>query len=188
MRSPSRHITRCMLAGIVALLPLGGAAVAIVWLENTISSSWRASLPFYFPGLGLLLAAAVIYVVGLFVTTFVGRWLWRSVDRLLAGLPLLGTFYESLKQVLGYDTSRERFFQGVVLVREEDGHEIGLLTGETEGPGGKRALVFVPGSPNPMAGRLRLVEPGHLQKVDMRVADALRALVSMGKAPLRGDA
>lgn len=187
MKNPSRHFTRCLVAGIVALLPLGGAAIGIVWLENTISSSWRASLPFYFPGLGLLLAAVVIYAVGLFVTTFVGRWIWRRTDRFLEGLPVFGTFYQSLKQVLGYDTSRERFFQGVVLVRDEDGHELGLLTGESDGPEGRRSLVFVPGSPNPMAGKLRLIAPERLQRADIKVADALRALVSMGKAPLRAE-
>jgi uncharacterized membrane protein len=187
MNAPTRHLTRCMVAGIVALLPLGGAVFTIVALEGAIASSWKAKVEhLYFPGLGLLLAALVIYLVGFFVTTFLGRWLWRSADRLLERVPLLGTMYQSLKEVLGYDSTRERFFQGVVAVRADEGYEIGFVTGQGPGPDGtQHTLVFVPSAPNPTNGKLLLVEPGRLQKLDVRTADALRALVSMGKTSLK---
>jgi uncharacterized membrane protein len=185
MKHQTRHLTRCLVAGLVALLPLGGAVFTIVWLEGAISSSWRDYVGWYFPGLGLLLALLAVYLVGLLVTTFVGRWLWRRLDRLLEGLPLLGPLYLSLKEVLGYDSSRGRFFGGVVAVRAVEGFELGFVTGEGPGPDGRpHALVFVPGSPNPATGRLLLVDPQRLLRLDVRVADALRALVSIGKTPL----
>jgi uncharacterized membrane protein len=188
MQSPARHITRCLVAGIVALLPLGGTVFALVWIEGLIANSWLAKQPNYFAGLGLLLALVALYVVGLFVTTFLGRWLWRRVDRVLERLPLLGTMYQSLKEILGYDSGRERFFQGVVAVTCDEGIELGLLTGETKGPDGKpAALVFIPGSPNPSNGRLLLLDPSSMRRLDIKAADALRTLVSMGKAPLRGE-
>jgi uncharacterized membrane protein len=136
MKGTTRHLTRCLVAGIVALLPLGGVVFSIVWLEAAIASSWRAQVRFYFPGLGLLLALVAIYLVGFFVTTFAGRWLWRTADRLLERTPLLGTMYQSLKELLGYDTTRERFFHGVVAVRADEGFEVGFVTGESPGPGG----------------------------------------------------
>lgn len=187
MKNPAGHVTRCMVAGIVALLPMGGAVFTIVWIENALSASWREQLgSWYFPGLGLVAALLATYLTGLFVTTFVGRWLWRRTDRLLEGLPLLGTLYQSLKEVLGYDSGKARFFHGVVAVASDDGHELGFVTGEAPGPDGRpHTLVFVPSSPNPTNGRLLLVEPARLQKLDARTADALRTLVSMGKTPLR---
>lgn len=186
MNAPSRHVTRCLVAGIVALLPLGGAVFAVVGLESMLTEPWRSRVGFYFPGLGLLLALVAVYLIGLFVTTFVGRWLWRRVDRLLEHTPLLGTLYQSLKEVLGYDTTRERFFQGVVAVPADEGFELGFITGESQGPDGRpHTLVFVPSSPNPTNGKLLLVDPARLQPLDVRTADALRALVSMGKTPLR---
>ncbi len=187
MNAPTRHLTRCLVAGIVAMLPMGGAVFTIVWLENAITSSWRQQAEsWYFPGLGLLLALLAVYLVGFFVTTFLGRWLWRSVDRLLEKLPVMGTLYQSLKEVLGYDSSRGRFFEGVVAVRADEGYEIGFITGQSPGPDGSpHTLVFVPSSPNPTNGKLLLVEPGQLKKLDVRTADALRALVSMGKTSLR---
>lgn len=186
MNPRTRHVTRCMVAGIVALLPMGGAVFTIVWLEGALTSSWSDKVTWYFPGLGLLLALLAVYLVGFFVTTFLGRWLWRSMDRLLESLPLLGTLYQSLKEVLGYDSSRERFFQGVVAVPADEGYEIGFITGESAGPDGRpHTLVFVPSAPNPTNGKLLLVDPARLQKLDVRTADALRALVSMGKTALR---
>jgi len=187
MKNPTLHLTRCMVAGIVALLPMGGAVFMLVWLENSIAGSWRKNPDnFYFPGLGLLLALLAVYLVGLFVTTFVGRWLWRVTDRLLEGLPLLGTLYQSLKEVLGYDSTKERFFQGVVAVQSDEGYEIGFITGQSPGPEGKpHTLVFVPSAPNPTNGKLLLLDPAGLRKLDVRTADALRALVSIGKTSLK---
>jgi len=186
MNAPTRHLTRCLIAGIVALLPMGGAVFTIVWLEAQLTGSWREQVSWYFPGLGLLLALIAIYLVGFFVTTFVGRLLWRFADRLLENLPLLGTLYQSLKEVLGYDSGRERFFQGVVAVRADEGYEIGFITGQGAGPDGSlHTLVFVPSVPNPTNGKLLLVEPSRLTKLDVRTTDALRTLVSIGKTPLR---
>ena len=188
--TPTRHVTRCLIAGVVALLPLGGAVLSITWLEASIAGTWRSDPEhFYFPGMGLLLALLVIYLVGLFVTTFVGRWLWRSTDRLLEGLPVLGSLYQSLKEVLGYDTARARFFQGVVAVRVDEGFELGLVTGEAKGPGGvPHKLVFMPSSPNPASGRLVLLPEDRLVPLDVRTADALRTLVSLGKTSLDSKA
>ena len=185
MNAPLRHATRCLVAGIVALLPIGGTVLGVAWLESSLTESWRDDVGWYFPGLGLLLTLVLIYTVGLVVTTFLGRWLWRRIDRLLGALPLLGRLYQSLKEVLGYDTGEERFFQGVVAVSVDGGYEIGLITGNATGPGGQEhTVVFVPGSPNPAAGRLLMIAPERLQRLDVRAADALRGLVSMGKTAL----
>ncbi len=188
MSSPTRHVTRCLVGGVVALLPIGGTVLGVAYLEKILTESWKDDVAWYFPGLGIVLALLVIYVVGLFVTTIFGRWLWRSADKLLERLPLLGSLYQSLKEVLGYDTERDRFFEAVVAVPVHDGFELGLVTGAAEGPDGtEHALVFVPSSPNPTNGRLLLLPPGRIKKLDLRAADALRGLVSMGKTPLRSD-
>ncbi|MCA8949274.1 MAG: DUF502 domain-containing protein [Planctomycetes bacterium] len=183
--NPISHVTRCLIAGIVALLPIGGTVLSLALLESTIAESWLANQAWYFPGLGILAALALVYAVGLFVTTFLGRWLWRQLDQLLERLPLLGTMYQSLKEVLGYDSGKERFFRGVVLVPSDGGSELGLVTGEAATPDGRmHTLVFVPSSPNPTNGRLVLVDPATLQPLDVRASDALRTLVAIGKTPL----
>ena len=188
MNSPTRHVTRCLVGGIVALLPIGGTALGLVYAETTLARSWRDEVSWYFPGMGIVAALLLVYLVGLLVTTFFGRWLWRQADKLLQRVPLVGTLYSSLKEVLGYDTARDRFFESVVAVRVDDGFEIGLVTGRADGPDGtEHTIVFVPSSPNPSNGRLLLLPPDHINELDLRAADALRGLVSMGKTPLDGS-
>lgn len=180
-----RHITRCVVAGFVALLPLLAAAVSLFFVEAQLSSSWLAKQQYYVPGLGIVFALILIYAVGLFVTTFAGRWLWRRVDRLIERMPVVGKIYQSLKQVLGYDTEHEKFFHQVVLVRTHGGQEIGLVTSTSHDAAGRElAVVFVPGSPNPAYGRLLFVPKQELEPVATPVSHALRTLVAIGKTPL----
>jgi uncharacterized membrane protein len=180
------HLARCFIAGTVAILPIGGTVLAVVWAENMIRTSLLAGSERYFPGLGLLLVAAIVYAVGLLVTTVLGRWLWRLVDSMLNRLPALGQLYQTLKQILGYGEGKEALFEQVVMVQSRDmvGEQIGLVTSAWREAGGERCAVFVPGTPNPMAGRLVIVPRSELRAIDMRVHEALKALVSVGKTDL----
>jgi uncharacterized membrane protein len=183
----TRHVTRCLLAGIVALLPIGGFVAGVVWLEMTISGSWLARQPWYFPGLGLIASAIGVYLIGLTVSTFVGRWVWSKIDFLFDSLPMLGRLYQTLKQIVGYGEGKDAIFQRVVLVPngQNEGHELGLVTNSIAGESGaQRLVVFVPDAPNPTAGRLVVIEATDVQPVPMSVNDALKALLSVGKAPL----
>src|SRR5882724_9528795 len=133
MQFLSKHISKCFLAGIVAMLPIAGFVFTVVYLEATIAGSWLARQPYYFPGLGLLATAAAIYLIGLTVSTFLGRWLWKRVDMLFDSLPALGRLYQTLKQIIGYGEGKDAIFHRVVLIRgaEPDGSELGLVTNET---------------------------------------------------------
>ena len=190
MKTLIRHVSKCLLAGIVALLPIAGLVLTIGYLESTISGAGLTALPFYFPGLGLLLAVTILYLVGLVLTTFIGKWLWGRIDRLLDNLPLLGPLYGSLKQILGYGEGRDAVFQETVLVPAPGGagHEYGLVTNRVQtGDGQERLVVFIPGSPNPTTGRLQLYASEQVQPVDMSVNEVMRALVAVGKADIRVD-
>ena len=183
----SKHISRCFLAGIVALLPIGGFVFTVVYLEAMIAGSWLAKQPYYFPGLGLLATAAAIYLIGLTVSTFLGRWLWNQIDLLFDSLPALGRLYQTLKQIIGYGEGKDAIFQRVILIhsREPDGAELGLVTNETTDAHGTRKLVvFVPGAPIPTTGRLIVIDESCTTALSVTVNDALKTLLSVGKTPL----
>jgi len=187
MSSLTRHISRAFIAGIIALLPIGGLVFTIIWMESTIADSWLAEQVWYFPGMGIIIVAAVIYLIGVTVSTFLGRWFWRAIDRLLDRLPALGTLYRTLKQIVGYGEGRDGMFLGVVMVpardRGEGAVEIGLITTESIRPDGTKQLtVFIPGAPMPTAGRLIMIDASRIARVDMPINDALKALVSVGKS------
>ena len=187
MQALGQHITKCVIAGIVAILPVGGLILTVAYLESLISSSGLSKLAFYFPGMGLLLAVLSIYVVGLTVSTFVGKWFWSTCDAMLNKLPALGKLYQSLKQILGYGEGDDAIFHETVLITSLDkvGEEIGLITNTITLPDGERNyVVFVPGSPNPTAGRLIIAQHENVRKIPATTNDALRVLVALGKGQL----
>jgi uncharacterized membrane protein len=187
MQHISRHVARCFLAGIVALLPIGGFVLTVAYLEAMIAGSWLARQPYYFPGLGLIATAVVIYLIGLTVSTFLGRWLWSRIDLLFDSLPALGRLYQTLKQIIGYGEGKDAIFQRVVLIRgsEPDGSELGLVTNETvDASGNQELVVFVPGAPNPTTGRVIVIDAAHTVALSVTVNDALKTLLSVGKTPI----
>ncbi len=177
-----RHFVRCFMAGIVALLPIAGLLLTVIYFEQLIAGSWLHAQGFYFFGLGLLILVVLIYLVGLVVSTFVGRWLWRILDRLLDRLPVLGSLYQTLKQLLGYGEGPNALFRRAVLIREDDrsAWELGLVTQEGSTDNNGRVTVFVPHAPNPTTGRLILIEADRVQPCGLSVAQAMHVLVSIG--------
>jgi uncharacterized membrane protein len=187
MNSISRHFTKNILAGVVAILPIGGLILTIGYLETSISSAGLTRLPFYFPGLGILLVLVLIYLIGLILTTFIGKWLWNLIDKLLNNLPALGKLYQTLKQILGYGEGEDAIFQQTVLVPAQGGSglEIGLVTNRIKLPDGSENLViFIPGSPNPTSGRLVISKPEMVTLTKIPVNSAFKILVAAGKSEI----
>jgi uncharacterized membrane protein len=179
-----------MLAGAVAILPIAGLIITVGYVESQIATSGLARLPFYFPGFALLVSLVLVYLVGLGVSTFVGKWLWARLDRLLDRMPLLGSLHQTLKQILGYGKGEHAMFQEVVLVPGPNGQaeELGLVTNTIPGEDGKTKLVvFIPAAPTPTTGRLVIIEPQAVKRLKMPVSETLKVLVAMGKAELTLD-
>lgn len=188
MGALSRHVGRCLVAGIIAVLPVGGTILTVVLAEQTISESWLDRQGFYFPGLGLIVVFLVVYLLGLVVTTFLGRWVWRGIDGVLVRAPVIGSLYRTLKQILGYGEGRDAMFHRVVMVTSPftGAEEVGLVTNEVaDADGEAKLLVFLPGSPNPTTGRLLVTDAARVRDVDTSVHEALKTLVSVGKNPIR---
>jgi len=187
MKRIRKHITSSLLAGIVAILPVGGLIITIGYLESTISSSGLSKMPFYFPGFGLIAAVIFIYLIGFAVTTFIGKWIWKRVDSILDKLPALGSLYQTLKQILGYGEGEDAIFYEAVLVpsRNIQSDELGLVTNKiTDDKRNTKLVIFVPGVPNPTSGRLILIDKESVKPLAMPVNDTLKALVSMGKTEI----
>ena len=181
MERIQRHFVLCLITGLVTILPIGGTILLIVFAERSLSPLIPAR--FYFPGEGLMVVIVLLYLLGLALTSVVGRWIWESVDGGLSRLPGLGILYRTLKQILGFEGSEGALFQRVVFVRDEgtSSTEIGLVTA-SEGDGeAKHLIVFVPGSPNPSQGRLLRIPASRVDATDWSVDKALKSLFSVGK-------
>lgn len=177
-----RHFVICLLTGLITLLPVGGTFILIVFAEKSLSPLVPAK--FYFPGLGLLSVIILLYLLGLTLTSVLGRWLWNWLDAALSRIPGAGVVYKTLKQILGFDAGAGSLFQRVVLVPDQGtgGAEIGLVTAREGNGDAERLIVFIPNSPNPAQGRLLRLPASRVIATDWSVDKALKGLFSLGKA------
>lgn len=182
------HFVKCLLGGLVAALPVGGLILLLWFLDGQLRVLAKGT-GFDFEGVGLVAGLIYLYLLGLVVTTFLGRWILALIDLLLSNTPGLNALYQTLKQITGYGSGKDALFREVVLVRSElkGTLELGLITEEHRVEGQEpRLFVFVPGSPNPAAGRLVLIKRDDCVATKIPVNVALKALFSTGKTGLNG--
>jgi uncharacterized membrane protein len=176
-----RHLVVCLVTGLIAILPIGGTIVLIAVAENSL----RPLIParWYFPGLALMTVVLFLYLLGLTLSTVVGRWFWRRLDNVMDRLPGLGMIYRTIKQILGFEAGEGTLFESVVLVPNEatGWSEIGLVTSIETGGESPQLVVFVPGSPNPTQGRLVRLPADRAVRTTWSVDGALKYLFSLGK-------
>ena len=149
------------------------------------------------PGLGFVLTVLVILLVGSLARGFVGRKIVSSVESTLRTVPLLGTVYFALRQLLEQVFSdRAQSFQKVVLVEfpRRGIYGLGFVTarawpGVEEMIGEPLISVFIPTTPNPTSGFFVMFPESEVRVLDMTVEEAFKALMSSGIVqPERGGA
>jgi uncharacterized membrane protein len=177
MGSVQVHIRNKLLAGALAAIPIAGTIFILWYIDNKS----RELLGVHKPFVGVAIAIGAIYVLGLFVTSVVGRFLLARADKLLRRVPGLRFLYRSWKQVALSD-SQAGIFAHVVLVPDDAGR--GCVLGFTSGhaiegdPG--LSCVFVPGAPNPMTGKLYFVPTTRCIRLEMSPQEALKLIISGG--------
>ncbi len=96
------------ITGLLAILPLALTLYLLVWLisgvESLFSVAFGIFLPegWYVPGMGIILAIALIYIVGLVLQLWIFQQLQRWLDRVIEKFPLVGDIYESLNSLMKY--------------------------------------------------------------------------------------
>ncbi len=191
-----------LIAGLLVVIPLA----TTIWLATTVSRfvlAFLTSIPKQFNpfntlnpvlqelinlGLGLLVPLLGILLIGLMARNIVGRWLLEFGEGTLLRIPLAGSVYKTLKQLL------ETFLQGnssrfrrVVLVEypREGLYSLGFVTGvlsntmQTEFTE-TMLSVFIPTAPNPTTGWYAVVPERSVRDLDLSVEDAFRTIISAG--------
>ena len=137
---------------------------------------------------GFLIAIVLVYYIGLFLASFLGRTSWRMVEGLLCRIPLIRAIYPNIKQVTDFLLSdRKVEFAGVVAVEypRRGVWSIGLRTG---GPMTKvqhrvsdeLITVFIPSSPTPITGYTIQVALKDVIDLNITIDEALRFTISGG--------
>jgi uncharacterized membrane protein len=197
------------LTGLAVVLP-GVITLAVVkWLFGTVSS-FTDTLLFFLPYfvspkaiyqngisgpmfwhwslLALLLAVALVTVIGVLTRYYFGKRLIAWADHLMLRVPVLNKIYGTIKQIdEAFTSGKKSSFKTVVLVEypREGIYSVGFITSEQadeveKKTGRKCVCVFIPTTPLPSGGFLILVPEEKVVKLDMSVADGFKYIISIG--------
>jgi uncharacterized membrane protein len=172
------HFERKFLAGALAAIPVAVTAF-IFWY---VDSELRRLLPIRYPAVGVGLALVFIYLLGVFVTSLIGRYLLKAVDWLLARLPGLRELYRPWKQIAISPDLNTGIFGRVVMIPDETGRMrmLGFSSGRPIEGTTDVVCVFVPASPNPTSGRLYFVALPECRFLEVGAQEALKFIISGG--------
>jgi uncharacterized membrane protein len=172
------HFERKFLAGALAAIPVAVTAFILWYIDNEL----RRLLPIRYPAVGILLALVAIYLLGVFVTSLIGRYMLRAVDWTLNHLPGLRELYRPWKQIAVTPDLNTGVFARVVMIPDETGRMrmLGFTSGRPIEGTGDTLCVFVPASPNPTSGRLYFVPTQECRFLTVGAHEALKFIISGG--------
>lgn len=188
-------IRRIFITGFVVLFPLvitiyiivGLFTFADAFLGRYINNILRRYLGFYFPGLGIVLALVIIFLLGLLGIIFRGRFI-KFLESIITRIPLMGHIYPAIRRITDFLVSqRKPTFKRVVLVEypHKGIYSLGFVTNESSEKlksklKGNLFNVFVPFTPSPLTGIFLVVAEEELIFLDMGIDEGLRLIVSGG--------
>jgi len=190
-------IRKWLLAGLLVIVPVAITIWVLDWIVGTLDQTllilpaqWQPDrlLGFHIPGFGVLLALAILLVVGATASNFLGKKLVDWSNALLHRIPVVRSIYSGVKQVSDtlFSENGNAFRKAVLLQWPREGvWTIGFVTGV---PGGDAAnhlpddclSVYVPTTPNPTGGYFVMLRKSDCIELKMNVDEALKYVVSMG--------
>jgi len=176
-----KAFTKYFLRGLLVIAP---AAITVYVVWRVVASIDRA-VGVSIPGLGLVLAGALIALVGFLVSNVVGQGVVTRADAVFARLPLVKLLYTSIRDLVGAFVGHKKMFDRPVAIVLPGGlgRLLGFVTRETIEFRGLETLVavYVPQSYN-FAGTLLLVERSRIEPLDVTSSDLMAFIVSAGVA------
>ena len=197
-RGPVARLRNYFLAGILVTAPVGITFLlawkVIAFIDDKVTPlvppRWNpeAYLPFSIPGLGLVVAAVFLTVIGFVATGIAGRALVRLSERLVANVPVARSIYSWTKQVFETVLSQQSTaFNAVVLIEypNRGTWAVGFITGQTVGEVQELTAetvfnVFIPATPNPTTGFLLFIPERDVHRLDMTVEEGIKLVISGG--------
>jgi uncharacterized membrane protein len=191
-----------LIAGLLVVIPLA----TTIWLTITVATwtiDFLTRIPKQlnpFDGLnplltnllnlfvGLTVPASCILLIGLMARNIVGKWLLDFGEEFLQAIPLAGSVYKTLKQILEtlLKDSKSKFSRVVMVEYPRRGvWTIGFVTGQVSSEiqchlGQKMLSIFIPTTPNPTSGWYAIVPESDVVTLSISIEDAFKVLISGG--------
>jgi uncharacterized membrane protein len=189
-----------LIAGLLVVIPLA----TTIWLAITIST-WVVRLLTRFPkqltpfddlnpvlvdlinlAIGLSVPLLAILVIGLMARNIAGRWLLDVGEKVVQSIPLAGSVYKTLQQLLQtvFQDSSSRFRRVVLVEYPRRGiwavaFVTGAMTAATASTP-KMLSIFVPTTPNPTSGWYAIVPENDVVNLSISIEDAFKLILSGG--------
>lgn len=189
-----------LLTGLIVLIPLVLTSWVIFSLAHFLDQV-VVLLPYEYqpnqlfgmniPGIGIILTASTIFIVGVIANNFFGKKLILIYEVILDKLPFVKSIYGGIKQVSDtlFSNSSNAFSKAVLIeFPDSNNYTFAFITGETDEKiakvlKGKYVNVYVPTTPNPTSGYTLMVPKNKIKEVDVSVDQALKYVISMGVVP-----
>ena len=173
------HLRNKLLAGLFAIVPIAIGVYVVLWIE-THTRVLTTPLGIDFPGLGIVIGIVGLYLLGVIVTSFVGRLALGLVSHILQHVPGVNLVYKAWRDVLVIGPNQHGMFHQVVLVPLGGAAQLGFTSGLPL-PGDSASIcVLLPNIPSPLSGRLVVVPRAVCVFLKMSVEEALKYQLSSG--------
>jgi uncharacterized membrane protein len=198
-------LKKYLLAGLLTWLPLAITIWVLLWIQGLLDGMFKgllrvaqAVLPVgatetlqglgQWPGLGVIVMVALLFITGVFVTNLFGQWWLKQWDALMNRIPIVRSIYSSVKQVSDtlFSSNGNAFREAVLVQYPHAGSwTIAFVTGRPGGEvqaklPGEHVSLYVPTTPNPTSGFFLMMPRSAIHTLDMSVDEALKYNISMG--------
>jgi len=191
-----RSLRRYLVAGVLVWLPI----LATIWvvtffmhlMDRTlllVPPAYRpqALVGFALPGIGALLALAILLLTGIIVSNLIGRQLVAFGEEVLNRIPLVRTVYSGVKSFTESVFSQSSSFRKVVMVQYPRAGvwSVGFLTAEdvpeiSRRTGEPHSCVYISNALNATAGYIVIVPRREVVELDMTVDAAMKMIITVG--------
>ena len=184
--------------GLVMLLPLLISIIVVKFLadqlfllvnplvRSTNLAAYTGNIEIIAQAATIILVVAAITFAGYISSYRASERLSKKLEKLVKEIPVFGSVYATVDRISESFTGDSKF-KKIVLVEipYEEVYSLGLVTSEAPEPvkeeiGEDYQLVYLPYSPNPTMGRLRMVKEEKLHEVDMKVSQGMKLLLTTG--------
>ncbi len=181
-----KKLMKYFLKGLVIFIPMALTVFIFVWAFTSFDSIFEnldSLQPIYFPGLGILLIVALIFLIGFLASNFLGKKLFALVERVFTGLPLVKLLYSAVKDMIEAFAGDNKSFDKPVIATISPGGAkvVGFVTRESlENLGLEdHVAVYTPQSYN-FAGNVLLFPKDAVTPLDIDSSQAMAFVVSGG--------
>ncbi len=186
-----RNAKQYFLSGLLLVVPV----VVTIWVLHSIFNFLdNLLLPYlepvfgtWVPGIGILIMTTGIFLIGVFATNFIGRYLVNSGEMLLMKIPVAKSIYTSSKQIISTFSKKEdkapKQKQVILVEYPRRGiWSVGLVNGEIIHPANGDELynVLIVAAINPTSGLFITVPKSDTVHLNITVEEAMKWIVSGG--------